>query len=203
VIKAASLLVVEDRRRHAEHVMRDRHHGGREVDGLNVAILVADGFEEVELTGPRKALDQAVPIQMWSRPRRSRRAGTSRTGAATLRSTCPLEEADPDDFDALLLPGVSSILTHCGSRPRQSPSSKRSSTKSSRWQRFARKEAASKPYSTYLRSFLTISRRSSATLQLPSALPLGGIRRAPARALEGAASSMIIYVVLRIALGFC
>jgi hypothetical protein len=69
VIKAASLLVVEDRRRHAEHVMRDRHHGGREVDGLNVAILVADGFEEVELTGPRKALDQAVPIQMWSRPR--------------------------------------------------------------------------------------------------------------------------------------
>jgi protease I len=29
------------------------------LDGLNVAILVADGFEEVELTEPREALDQA------------------------------------------------------------------------------------------------------------------------------------------------
>jgi len=29
------------------------------VQGLKVAILVTDGFEEVELTEPRKALDQA------------------------------------------------------------------------------------------------------------------------------------------------
>ena len=27
--------------------------------GLNVAILVTDGFEQVELTEPRKALDEA------------------------------------------------------------------------------------------------------------------------------------------------
>ena len=29
------------------------------LQGLNVAILVTDGFEQVELTEPRKALDEA------------------------------------------------------------------------------------------------------------------------------------------------
>jgi protease I len=29
------------------------------LDGLKVAILVTDGFEQVEMTEPRKALDQA------------------------------------------------------------------------------------------------------------------------------------------------
>ena len=31
--------------------------------GLNVAILVTDGFEQVELTEPRKALDAWRPLQ--------------------------------------------------------------------------------------------------------------------------------------------
>ena len=31
----------------------------RKLDGKKVAILVADGFEQVEMTGPRDALDEA------------------------------------------------------------------------------------------------------------------------------------------------
>ena len=31
----------------------------RPLDGLNVAILATDGFEEVELTDPRRALEEA------------------------------------------------------------------------------------------------------------------------------------------------
>ena len=30
-----------------------------ELDGKRIAILVTDGFEQIELTDPRKALDQA------------------------------------------------------------------------------------------------------------------------------------------------
>lgn len=35
---------------------------GAELDGLKVAILVTDGFEQVEMTEPRKALDGAGAI---------------------------------------------------------------------------------------------------------------------------------------------
>ena len=37
--------------------------------GLTVAILVTDGFEQVELIEPRKALDQAGAETRVSRPR--------------------------------------------------------------------------------------------------------------------------------------
>ena len=35
--------------------------------GLNLAILVTDGFEQVELTEPRKALDEPAPQRRCSR----------------------------------------------------------------------------------------------------------------------------------------
>ena len=40
------------------------------LDGKRVAILVTDGFEEVELTEPRKALDQGAPRPASFRPNR-------------------------------------------------------------------------------------------------------------------------------------
>ena len=36
--------------------------------GIRVAILATDGFEQVELTEPRKALDRPAPPPRWSRP---------------------------------------------------------------------------------------------------------------------------------------
>ena len=57
------------------------------LQGLKIAILVTDGFEEVELTEPRKALDQAGADTALSLPRATRCAGgTSLTGAKRFQS---------------------------------------------------------------------------------------------------------------------
>ena len=57
---------------------------------LKVAILIEDGFEQVEMVEPRKALDQAGVETRISRPGISTSAlGTSRTGETNSRSTSP------------------------------------------------------------------------------------------------------------------
>jgi protease I len=51
------------------------------LEGLNVAILVTDGFEKVELTAPRKALDEAGATTKIVSPKHQRvRAWNSRIG---------------------------------------------------------------------------------------------------------------------------
>lgn len=73
---------------------------------VKVAILATDGFEEVEMTEPRKALDDAGaetklvspgegPVKAWN---------FTDWGDIFLVDT-PLEIARPESFDALLLPG--------------------------------------------------------------------------------------------------
>jgi putative intracellular protease/amidase len=59
-----------------------------ELKGLKVAILVEDGFEQVELTKPQKALDVAGADTRSSRPAGNRSApGTSGNGARSFPST--------------------------------------------------------------------------------------------------------------------
>jgi protease I len=76
------------------------------LEGLKVAILVDDGFEEVELVQPRNALDRAGaetrivspkgdPVRSWN--------FTDWGGYFPIELA--LSEAKPEDFDALLLPG--------------------------------------------------------------------------------------------------
>jgi protease I len=71
-----------------------------------VAILVADGFEQVELTQPREFLDQHgfVTEIVSPNPRTVRGMNHHDTGDA-LRVDVPLSKAKPEDYDALLLPG--------------------------------------------------------------------------------------------------
>ena len=59
----------------------------KSLNGLKVAILVTDGFEQVELTEPRKALDEAGAETRIVSPKRIRRcaAGTSPIGARSSR----------------------------------------------------------------------------------------------------------------------
>ena len=58
--------------------------------GLKVAILIEDGFEQVEMVEPRKALDQGGAETRIVSPRDKHvRAGTSRTGETSSRSTSP------------------------------------------------------------------------------------------------------------------
>jgi protease I len=74
--------------------------------GLTVAILVTDGFEQVELTEPRKALDQAGAVTRVVSPKAGRVRGWKFTDwGDEVGVDAPLDQAKPEDFDALLLPG--------------------------------------------------------------------------------------------------
>ena len=71
-----------------------------------VAILVADGFEQVEMTEPRKALDQAGATTQIVSPMQNEVQGWNHFDKADkFKVDVPLADADAADFDALLLPG--------------------------------------------------------------------------------------------------
>jgi len=73
---------------------------------LNVAILVTDGFEQVELTRPREALDQAGARTQVVSPKPDQVRGWKSTEwGDTIKVDVPLAKARAGDFDALLLPG--------------------------------------------------------------------------------------------------
>ena len=74
--------------------------------GLKVAILVTDGFEQVELVRPQRALDVAGAHTQIVSPKRERVRGWNFTEWGDDFSVdVRLERAEPQDFDALLLPG--------------------------------------------------------------------------------------------------
>ncbi len=71
-----------------------------------VAILVAEGFEQVELTEPRKALDEAGAETKIVSPAGKEVQGWKHFDKADrFKVDVPLEQARAEDFDALLLPG--------------------------------------------------------------------------------------------------
>jgi protease I len=77
-----------------------------ELDGLRVAILVTDGFEQVELEKPRKALETAGAVTKIVSPAGSKVKAWDMTDSGSKFSRdVALHDARPDDFDALLLPG--------------------------------------------------------------------------------------------------
>src|ERR1700730_15347808 len=74
--------------------------------GKKVAILVTDGFEQVELTEPRKALDQAGARTSIVSPKADKVRGWKFTEwGDEMKVDVALDKAKPEDFDALLLPG--------------------------------------------------------------------------------------------------
>jgi protease I len=74
--------------------------------GLKVAILVEDGFEQVELFEPRKALDQAGAETRVVSPRAGDVRGWNFTDwGDNVKVDVHLDRARAEDFDALLLPG--------------------------------------------------------------------------------------------------
>jgi protease I len=76
------------------------------LDGLRVAILVTDGFEQVELEKPRKALDKAGADTKVVSPAGGKvKAWDMTDWGSKVSSDLKLEDASPDEFDALLLPG--------------------------------------------------------------------------------------------------
>ena len=76
------------------------------LNGVKVAIVVTDGFEQVELTEPRKALDEAGASTSIVSPKHGKVRGWKFTEwGDDLPVDVSLERARPQDFDALLLPG--------------------------------------------------------------------------------------------------
>jgi protease I len=76
------------------------------LSGRKVAILAADGFEEVELTKPRAALDEAgaTTIVVSLKPGKIQGMNHADKGD-TMPVDLSLSEAKPEDFDALMIPG--------------------------------------------------------------------------------------------------
>jgi protease I len=74
--------------------------------GKKVAILVTDGFEQVELVKPREALEQAGAKTQIVSPKDSKVRGWKFTEwGDELQVDVKLDQARAEDFDALLLPG--------------------------------------------------------------------------------------------------
>ncbi len=76
------------------------------LNGKRVAVLVANGFEQVEMTEPRKALQQAGAQTVLISPAQGQVKGWNHTQwGDSFPVDQPLDSANPDDYDALLLPG--------------------------------------------------------------------------------------------------
>jgi protease I len=75
--------------------------------GKRIAILSADGVEQSELTEPRKALEKAGASTDLVSPAKTPKiqAMNHHEKGDKFKVDVPLSEADPRDYDALLLPG--------------------------------------------------------------------------------------------------
>jgi len=78
----------------------------KDLSGKKVAILVDEGFEQVELIKPRKALDKVNAETRIVSPQEGEvRAWNLKRWGKNLPVDVSLDSADPAEFDALLLPG--------------------------------------------------------------------------------------------------
>ncbi len=74
--------------------------------GIKVAILVADGFEQQEMTDPKKALDNAGAETFIISPSKGKVKGwAKKTWGDEFPIDQALSESNAKEFDALLLPG--------------------------------------------------------------------------------------------------
>src|SRR2546423_10579523 len=73
--------------------------------GKKVAILVADGFEQVEMTKPREALEDAGAETKIVSPKAGQIQGMHHADKGDKFDVdLTLEDARPEEFDALMIP---------------------------------------------------------------------------------------------------
>lgn len=78
----------------------------QQLQDKTIAILVENGFEQVELTKPQHALEQAGAQTHIVSPQTKTVKGWNHTDwGDTFSVDIPLDQADPANYDALLLPG--------------------------------------------------------------------------------------------------
>lgn len=78
----------------------------KRLENKTIAVLMADGFEEIEFTGPRQALVEEGAVVSIVSPNDSfvKAWNKDRWGSPYEVDIC-LADASPGDYDALLLPG--------------------------------------------------------------------------------------------------
>jgi protease I len=78
----------------------------KRLDGYRVAILVTDGFEQVEMTEPRKALEEAGAKTDLVAPKKGEVQGMNHDEKGrSFPVDAPLGSVSPSQYQALLLPG--------------------------------------------------------------------------------------------------
>lgn len=78
----------------------------KQISGKKVAILTDDGFEEEELTSPKKALEEAgVLVFIVSPQKKSVKAWKHDHWSMEIPVDVCIEEAKAENYDALVLPG--------------------------------------------------------------------------------------------------
>src|SRR5688500_6835344 len=78
----------------------------RDIRGKKVAILTENGFEEDELTSPKKALEEArVHVQIISPQKDKVKAWDHDHWSIELPVDVELSKANPEDYDMLVIPG--------------------------------------------------------------------------------------------------
>jgi protease I len=76
------------------------------LNGKKVAILVEDGFEQVEMTSPKEALEKAGAKTHIISPKRDKVKGWEHTKwGEEFPVDVAIDQANANDYDALLLPG--------------------------------------------------------------------------------------------------
>ena len=77
-----------------------------DLKGKRVAILVTDGFEQIELTSPKEALEKAGAKCVIIAPKDGKVQGFKHHDKADrFNVDLTLAKAEPEEFDAVLLPG--------------------------------------------------------------------------------------------------
>src|SRR5690242_11150522 len=77
----------------------------KNLDGIRVAILLDTDFEQVEMTEPRQALQEAGAECVLVSPQKQVTGVKHDEKKDTFGVDQPLDSADPEHFDAVLLPG--------------------------------------------------------------------------------------------------
>ena len=78
----------------------------KKLEGKKIAILATDGFEQIELTDPKKALEEAGATTHVIAPKSGEIKGWDHTDwGGKIKVDVKLSDAQPQDYDGLLLPG--------------------------------------------------------------------------------------------------
>jgi protease I len=82
------------------------HSSEHNLNGKKVAILVEDGFEQIEMTSPKEALEKAGAKTHIVSPKRDKVKGWEHTEwGDEFPVDVMVDQANANDYDALLLPG--------------------------------------------------------------------------------------------------